>query len=336
MTKILVSMVAYREKNLEASVRSCWERAEKPEDLLFSIVSEQGPGAFHADLSFIPQDQLLYRKYDLSEYRGVLWSRAKTMENDFDYDLALITCGHNLFATNWDTISKNALIRAKDKTEDGKAVITFCAPEYTYNTDGTYNMGDLMEGIYENKYHQKFLETYFPGHGFPEVVPVPKDQDVVEGAYYQASWVFADKKFFEDVPLEADINYHAEEIYLSVKSWCAGYRFFATHKLIYIHDTGKKYPGEEKPRFATHRPWLDMNKDAFWKQSDESMIKLNDLLAGEGGISKEKILEYAEFSGLNKKWCEKIEDIHLKDYLLGERHMFWVRDALKEPIIVNY
>lgn len=336
MTKILVSMVAYREKNLEASVRSCWERADNPEDLLFSIVSEASSENLHADLSFIPEEQILYRKYDLSEYRGVLWSRAKTMETDFEYDLALITCGHNLFATSWDTISKNALMRAQAKTKDGKAVVTFCAPEYTYNEDGSYNLGTLMDGIYENKYHRQFSEEYFPGHGFPAVVPVSKEEDVVEGVYYQASWVFADKQFFKDVPLEEDINYHAEEIYLSVKSWCAGYRFFATHKLIYIHDTGKKYPGEDKPRFATHRPWLDMNRDAFWKQSDESMIKLNNLLSGNLEVPLEKILEYAEFSGLNKKWCKKIEEIHLKDLELGERHMFWVKDGLPEPVIVNY
>jgi len=335
--KILVSMVAYRERHLEKSVRSCYENADHPEDLFFSIVSEQYYDDLHADLSFIPPEQIEYKKYDLSEYRGVLWSRAKTMENDFNYDYILITCGHNLFAKSWDLISLVELNKAKSKTTDGKALLAFCGPEYEYNEDGSHKIENISTQNTVNKYHKKMdTDFYVPGHGFPTIVTVPDDNDVYECVYLQFSYIFGDKKYIQELPFEADINYHAEEIYVTVKTWCAGWRIFATAKKLYFHDTHKKYPEDNfEPRPSTHRPWLDMNKNAFWKQSDESMIKLNLLLSGNGGIELDKVLEYCDFSGLNKKWCEYIPNIDTLDEEIGLRHAYVWRDPSTGPVIVK-
>jgi hypothetical protein len=52
-----------------------------------------------------------------------------------------------------------------------------------------------------------------------------------------------------------------------------------------------------------------MNKDAFWKQSDDSMLKLNLLLSGRltgiyGDIPKESVEEYCKMSGMDHRICE--------------------------------
>ena len=215
--KLLVSMVAYREKQLERSVKSCYENAEHPEDLLFSIVSEQYSDDLHADLSFIPAEQILYRKYDLSEFRGVLWSRVKTMENNFDYDYVLVTCGHNMFNKNWDSRSYIELEKAKSKTETGKAILSFCGPEFEYNPDYTLNIENVPTGRTKCFYHKKLdTDNYVPGHGWPNVVTVPTDGDVHEGVYFQASYVFGERKYFDELPFDPTINYCAEEIYITL------------------------------------------------------------------------------------------------------------------------
>lgn len=90
---------------------------------------------------------------------------------------------------------------------------------------------------------------------------------------------------------------------------------FTTETILYYHDTYKKYPGEEVSRMTTHRPWSDLNKESFWRQSDESMIKLNLLLSGNldgiyGNIEAQKVLEYANFSGLDVQWCTYDPDYH--------------------------
>lgn len=304
--KILVSMIAYREKYLGQSVRDCYEKADNPQNLIFSIVSEQAKEDMHPDLSFIPDNQLIYRKYDLSEYRGVLWSRHKTTEVPVDYDYILYTCGHNRFVKSWDTKVFTEYQKALKKSE--KALITVAAPEVFFDKNDNPIFG-LSKGRIKNYWRGKFNGEYIPGYGWPEQTEVPETDDVLEETYIQFSWVFGPKKYVEEAPLDPDMNYHGEEIYTTIQTWCRGWRMFTTPVVMYYHDTQKEYPNEEVSRMATHRPWSDGNKNAFWKQSDDSMIKLNSLLSGNltgkyGGISSTLIKSYCKFSGLNEKWCE--------------------------------
>lgn len=312
--KILVSMIAYRERYLAESVKDCYEKAEHPERLVFSIVSEQHKDELHAKLDFIPQGQIVYRKYDLSTYRGVLWSRNKTTEVDFDYDYILFTCGHNRFAPSWDELT----IAEHKKTlkYSNKAVITVAAPELFYSdSDEAIKNVDASRGRARNYWRSTLDNDYVPGYGWSTQTEVPQTDDVFEETYLQYSWVFAPKAYVDEVPLDPDMNYHGEEIYMSVQTWCRGWRMYSTPVIMYYHDTQKIYPGEQLPRMDTHRPWSDINKDAFWAQSDDSMLKLNNLLSGRldgkyGGIRPIDIQAYCDFSGLNKKWCEYDPNYH--------------------------
>jgi hypothetical protein len=300
--KILVSMIAYREKYLAESVKDCYEKASNPTRLIFSIVSEQPLDSLHADLSFIPSDQLIYRKYDLSEYRGVLWSRHKTTEVDKPYDYILYTCGHNRFANSWDELAIFEYKKAYSYSD--KPVLTFAAPEIFYSSEGEALI-NTARGRTLNYRRGVLDKDYVPGYGWSSQFPVEDVNDVVEETYLQYSWVFANKDYVKEVPLDPEINYHAEEIYMTVKTWCAGWRMFASPVIMYYHDTVKEYPKEQLSRMTTHRPWSDLNKEAFWQQSDETMIKLNNLLSGRTSeASKECIQKYCEFSGLDPKWCE--------------------------------
>jgi hypothetical protein len=326
--KILVSMIAYREKNLAQSVRSCYDSADNPENLYFSVVAEQGREDLHENLDFISEDQITYRKYDLSEYRGVLWSRHKTTEVDFEYDYILYTCGHNLFAQGWDTLIFTEYEKAKLKCE--KAIITVAGPHFKHLSDGS-----IAKETLRNDYRPVISSNYIPGHGFPEQVEVPELLDVIEDTYVQFSWVFAPKNYVKEVPLDPDMNYHGEEIYVTIQSWCRGWRFYTTSEILYYHDTYKEYPDEEHSRMATHRPWSDGNKDSFWAQSDRSMLKLNQLLSGRldgpyGNISKSEVLDYCAFSGLNPTLCEPNDSY---DKLDVQRHAEDFR--YQDPIIIN-
>jgi len=311
-SRIMVSMIAYREKNLEKSIRDCIEKAKYPHRIKFSVVSEQKTEELHDGLRSVAKNKVVYRKYDLSEYRGVLWSRAKTTQVDPTYDYILYTCGHNLFAQNWDEIVLEEYAKAKKKSD--KPIITVSGPEYEFTPDGQVTL-ESRAGRYYNFYRPNINSDYVPGYGFPKVVPVPETDDVLEDCYWQGSWIFASKNYVDEVPIDPDMNYHGEEIYLTIQSWCRGWRFYATPRVLYYHDTYKEYPGEDMSRTISHRPWADMNKDAFWSQSDESMKKLNLLLSGNlkgiyGNITKEQVLDFCLATGMNPKWCEYDENYH--------------------------
>jgi hypothetical protein len=82
---------------------------------------------------------------------------------------------------------------------------------------------------------------------------------------------------------------------------------FATGKNLYWHHRVRQYPGDAQPRHITHRPWVDRNKQAYWEQSDASMLKLNRLLSGKlegiyGDIDLETVLNFCNKSGLNKEY----------------------------------
>ena len=309
MPKILVSMIAYRERYLEKSIKDCLEKADNPENIYFSVVSEQSESHLHPDLSFVDQDRLIYRKYDLSEYRGIMWSRNKTTEVDFDYDYVLFTCGHNMFAPNWDKISIEEQQKASLLNE--KAIITSSGPEFEYNPDGKIVL-DPRSGRTRNKYRPSIPNDYVPGYGFPNSLQqdVPETSEVLQDAYMQWSWVFAPKSYVIDASIDPEMGYHGEEIYLTVIAWSRGWRFFATPQILYYHDTYKEYPGETRSRMETHRPWIDINQKSFWEHSDRSMRRLNKLLSGQlyGDVTKEKVLKFCEETGLNSRYCEPFDD----------------------------
>jgi hypothetical protein len=323
MPKILVSMIAYRERFLAESVRDCLEKAEFPENLHFSIVSEQEHDAEHADLSFVPGEQITYRRYDLSEFRGIMWSREKTTDVDIDYDFILYTCGHNLFAPRWDSLVLEEYSKAT--LEWPKAMITSSGPEFEYTSDGSISY-QPRSGMVENRYRPAIPGDYAPGYGFPNSLMenVPPTTGVVRDTYMQLSWVFAPRQYVLDVPIDVKMGYHGEEISLTVTSWARGWRFFATPKILYFHDTYKEYPGEKSSRMNTKRPWIDRNQKAFWAHSDIAMDRLNQLLSGNlyGDVTKEIVLSYCEETGMNPAYCERIEnyqDIGMKRHAEGFR-----------------
>lgn len=335
MSKILVSMLAYREKDLESAVKSLWENAKNPENLIFSIVSEQSKPELHPSLDFIPADQLHYFKYDLSEYRGVMWSRWKTASVDVDYDYFFQTCGHNIFVKDWDDISIKEFNKAKIFAGHEKVILTVSGSEYGIGENGEYLIENVPSGRVKNTYHRTINNDYIPGHGFPYIDNFPDDLMLVPAIYWQGSYIFTTKNYLSEVPFDPNISYHTEEIHLTIQAWCAGWRFWATPKTIYHHLTIKKYPGEELHRSYTHRPWADLNKKAFWEQSDASLIILDKLFAGEmshiyKNANIKNILEYCDVSGLDKKWTNHYLINNKDNYI---RHGFKIRH--EDPVLLD-
>lgn len=308
MQRILVSIISYGEKDLRSTVLHCYEQAKNKKDILFSIVDEQPTDEEFSYFSEIPEEQIIYRKYDTSEYRGILWARDITTRTNFDYDYILYICGHERFAEDWDVHTIYEYQKALKKSETGKAVLTYCQADFSVTETSNFDPTQTYAGRTTNVYHPPgTLSKVVPGYGFPGAFRVPGNEDVHEGCWLHFTWCFAAKQFVEEVPLYPEINFHAEEPYMGVLAWCRGWRFFATPKLLSWHQVHKKYPDEKHVRIDTHRPWADSNKAAFWQQSDASMLRLNELLSGRatgpyGEVKWEQVLEYCCFSGLSTQW----------------------------------
>jgi len=327
---ILVSIISYKERDLLGTVKDCWEKAKNKNDLYFSIVEEHYPEKY-VDLSFIPENQIRYEKYDLSKYRGILWARNRTVEIDVEYDYILYICGHTRFVAGWDQNTIIEYNKAKIKSETGKTVLTFCPSEFKYNLDWSINTKDV-----ERKYilysprldyswnpKNDIVESYTPGYWFPNGMPVPSNLDVVENYWIHFTWCFSEPDFVKEVPLDPDMNFNGEEPYVTVQAWCRGWRMFATPVPLGYHHLTRMYPDSPFPKHWTDSTYTDDKKYDHWKNSDESMIKLNLLLSGNlkgkyGDITKEQVLEFCKASGLNEKWTEYNPNY---DKIDGYQHM---------------
>lgn len=333
--KTLISVISYKEGDLRGTILDCYSKASNKEDLFFSIVEEHYP-EFYSDLSFIPEDQILYKKFDLSEFRGILWARdLTTKEIPFEYDYVLFICGHTRFEQDWDITCLLEYTKAKAKSETGKAILTFCSPDFEYNNDWSIKYKDkVTKNIYHPTLSNGFdprtqsKSEFIPGYWFARADAVPDDEDVHEGYWVHFTWCFADKSFIIEVPLDPEMNFNGEEPYVTLQSWARGWRMFATSKILYYHHRTRNYPGEQKSRYETARPWADDKKKDYWEHSRKAMLKLNLLFSGRlkdkyGNIPLEITQDFCKKSGIDLKWTEYNPNY---DKIDGYQHMMGIKD----------
>jgi hypothetical protein len=331
----LVSIISYKEGDLLGTVLDCYSKAKDKDNLFFSIVEEHFP-EFYSDLSFIPESQLLYRQFDLSEYRGILWARDLTTKYlPVEFDHVLFICGHTRFEQDWDVTCLEEYAKAKAKSETGKAILTLCPPDFEYNEDWSIRYKDKVK---TNLYHPSItgwdprlqqVTDFIPGYWFPVGSVPPEDDDVHENYWVHFTWCFAEKSYVDEVPLDPEMNFNGEEPYVSLQSWGRGWRMFATSKIFSYHHLSRQYPGEKLSRYSTARPWADDKKKDHWEHSRNAMLKLNLLFSGRltgvhGDIPLEITQEYCRKSGINLKMTEYNPDY---DKIDGYQHMMGIKDA---------
>ena len=313
---ILVSIIAYKERDLAGTVRDCWDKAIDKDNIYFSIVEEYEE---FSDLSFIPVTQITHQKYDTSEYRGILWARKKTTEIDVNYDYVLYICGHTRFLAGWDEtcLSKYDLI-TRD-IQDQRVIITNHGPVYEINEDFSINTDPGYGFGHNTSYFPSWDITkdhnipFAPGYWFPKPELVPKTP-YTEHYWLCFTWLFSSRQYVEEFPLDPAISWNVEEPYSSIISSIRGYRFFAIPDIIYYHHTVRKYPDKDLADNSTSRPWVDDKKQKYREHADESLKRLNLLLSGNyQDISIDQILDFCRKSKLNPMWTKFDENYHLLD-----------------------
>ena len=318
---ILVCIIAYKEKDLYGTVKDCWDKAEHRENLFFSIVEEDDK---HSDLSFIPESQIKYQKYDTSEYRGILWARSKTLDVNVEYDYVLHTCGHMRFEYGWDStcIKKYNMIKSDCKYD--KIAVSMFPPVYEICDDFSIKIKGVTSGPEVNTFFPSWNTTkdfgvsFAPGYWFPNVEFLNQSKSYSEHFWINFVWFFTGPNYHQDVQFDKDIAWNVEEPYTSFISIYKGYRFFAIPEIIAYHHTWRKFPDEEKPLNHTSRPWVDDKKINYRDHANKSLIKLNGLLSGNSFINIEDVYEICEKIGLSKEWTEFNSEY---DKIKGRQHM---------------
>lgn len=296
--KIVVSIANYCDPEFYSTVLSLWTEAANKKDLYFSIVSEDNN---KYDLSFIPENQLLYRHFDLSEYRGgVCWARNLATKVEIDYDYFIQFDSHTQASKGWDEL---AIKRYNNlDTNNEKFIIAYAPADYEIMSDGSINFDATCK---VSMYGFLFTELV-PGFKFPGYRVLEIDQ-VIRSYWATCCYLFAPKKWVDEVGVSDVESFNTEEFALSLRTYAKDWKIYSVGTRDVFHNQSHRQANGSVTR-ETLRPWADGRKEQYWEHVEQSTNRLSMLMSGQLDVTKEKVYNFFIDSGIDTKYLEFIPE----------------------------
>lgn len=298
MTKMLVSVVNYCDPEIYSTILSLWNKATNKNNLYFSIVSEDKT---IYDFSFIPKEQLFYRHFDLSEYRGgVCWARNLATKVDIDYDYFIQFDSHTQASLGWDNL---AIERYKNlNINNEKFIIAYAPADYEIRPDGSINF-DAASKV--SMYAFLFSEL-IPGFKFPGY-KVLKIDEIIRSYWATCCYLFAPKQWIDEVGISEKESFNTEEFALSLRTYAKDWKIYSIGTRDVFHNQSHRQANGSITR-ETLRPWADERKESYWSHVEESTNRLSMLMSGQLDVSKEQSYNFLKESGIDTKYAEFIKN----------------------------
>lgn len=294
--KLLISVVNYCDPEFYNTVKSLWDKAVYKDRLFFSLVSEDKK---EFDFSFIPDDQIRYLKYDISQYRGGLgWARNLATDIDINYDFFVQFDSHTYASYGWDAM---AYLRYKKISEnDNKFIICYAPAGYEILPNGDI---DFRSGNIISKY-AKYYDQLIPGFKFPGYEELIHDQEVIS-YWATCCYLFAPKAWVDEVGISKVESFNTEEFCLSLRTFAAGWRIYSIGtRDTFHHESHRQLNGTVTREVL--RPWADERKEDYWKHVEEATNRLSLLMSGHLDVPKEKVQQFFQHTGLPHKYLKFI------------------------------
>lgn len=283
---IFVSVPAYREVEMEATVSSLLSSADNPRDIHVSVF----------DQSEAPSDTLkknkscTYRWIHYSEARGAGYARSEVQRAYSGEDYYFQIDSHSLFVNGWDTKYKEWLARLPAD----KPIISSWPQPYTNHH------GKITLNRHENKTEDFSFTNYtVPARYQKSWVGARRpleDRPYEFSAVMLAGQVFTIGRFVEDVPYDPRFSWHCEEFMLSVRAYCAGYVPYGINDTLMYHNY---------ERHGNPRVWRDKGK--VWQRWQLNSLRLQGEILGLTDTSKYAVKdpalleEYLDRTGLTEQ-----------------------------------
>jgi hypothetical protein len=298
MKKLLVSVVNYCDPEFYSTIFSLWSQAKNKKELYFSIVSEDNK---KYDLSFIPNKQLFYRHFDLSEYRGGLcWARNLAVQVDIDYDYFIQFDSHTHASPGWDVKAIEKYEKLNINNEN--FIIAYAPADYEIMPNGEIN----LDGEIKVSMSSYFFSELIPGFKFPGYRTLKINQ-VVRSYWATCAYLFAPKKWIDEVGISGKESFNTEEFALSLRTYAKDWKIYSIGTRDVFHNRSHRQANGSITREIL-RPWADDRKEPYWKHVEESTNRLSMLMSGQLDVSKEKVCAFLMESGIDTKYLDFIPD----------------------------
>lgn len=303
--KLLISVSNYCDPEYEMTIKSLWDNSGMKDHIFFSLVSED---KIIYNFSFIPNDQILYRHFELADtdpiYRGgVCWSRNLALDVPIDYEYFIQLDSHTLATKDWDLKALSVYENANADYE--KVIISGQPADYDYYPDGTLNFYKFPTSTT----YVKDLEGLYPGLSFPKHYTVPLGE-FKESAWVVGGYIFAPKLWVEEVGINKDWSFNTEEFMMTVKSFDKGWKVMTYGQRHLFHHSSHRMPDGTVTR-DRFRPWSDSRADAYWKHVNTQTDKLSEFLSNPmNEVSYAGLYNFYDKTKLDKKFMTYIPDYH--------------------------
>lgn len=283
MSKIFVSIASYRDPELIPTIKDCLEKADYPENLVFSIAWQHSKDDAWDTLDEFKDDSRFHIiDIDYKDTKGACWAR-HTIQQKYDKEKYYLQLdSHHRFVEGWDTMCIDMVKTLQDKGHK-KPLLTAYIPSYNPDKDP------------EERAMEPWWMTFdrFIPEGAVFFIPatIPNWQEKTEAVparFLSAHFIFTLGKWCKEVPYDPDYYFHGEEISLAARSYTWGYDLFHPHKIIAWH---------EYTRRGRTKQWDD---DPDWGNKNNSCHKKNRQLFGMDGEVKGKGFGKYDFGKVRK------------------------------------
>jgi hypothetical protein len=299
--KILISIVNYCDPEFYNTVKILWDTAEKKENLIFSLVSEDYK---EYDFPFIPEGQMVYKHFDPSIYRGGLcWARNLATKPGIEYDYLVQFDSHTHALLGWDTkvISDyNKILKIKNTN----FILCYAPPPYEILEDGSININiEPKISKTANNY-----ESLVPGFLFPKYREMSLEE--VSLTYWPTcAFLFAPKAWVDQVGFNEKSAFNTEEIDLALNTFYKGWSIYSIGARDVFHNTSHRQSNGSYTRFE-HRPWADERKEHYWQHTKEATDYTARLLSGKEHIPIKVLKIFFDLTKLNIKYLKYDPDYY--------------------------
>lgn len=295
--KLLVSVVNYCDPEFYSTIKSLWYSAKNKDKIFFSLVSED---ITKFNFDFIPSNQIRYLHYDISEYRGGLgWARNLAIDIDLDYDYFIQFDSHTYAAPEWDQIAYDRYVSINSTD---KFIIAYAPASYEILED---NSIDYTVDNFISKYAY-YYSNMIPGFKFPGY-HVLKMNEIVQSYWATCCYLFAPKKWVQEVGINKYESFNTEEIALSLRTFSSGWKIYSIGTRDVFHHESHKQPNGIVTRQVL-RPWADDRKDSYWSHVEKSTNRLSLLLSGNLDVPKQDVVKFFELTGISTQYLSFIEN----------------------------
>lgn len=291
---IFISIASYRDSELSKTVKSLYENADNPKELVFGIVSQDVTNK-HPNFDWLPDKQLRMHKMHAKDAKGAGYARKLAMELYAGEDYFFQVDSHMRFARGWDSDLKQMLEWCQKKQGTEKIILSQFPAPYTILSNGQEYYPKNDQYFWSKPSWTSVVNTWtgvWAGNREPLVDrTVPNYSHTV-----LAGLLFAVGSLVEEVPYDERISFMGEELCFAIRAYTRGWHIYAPHKMVAWH----YYKREEDPKI-----WKDNTSKRSWSQIEmfSQRVQRDVLLGIEQGTygigDYQKYLEYQELIGIN-------------------------------------